>query len=181
LTVLNRPDTVPKGSDIERFLYTIVKHLHDQTSRIDPTNQAPAFSMVSSGLRRLIGSLKFDFADFNLTVHERLRITNVMEDLYKQGKLTKDPKREVQWLGAFLTRKLATAFLEDALNNGTLSWDVTMSKALSIIWTSALMCRSGDVARNRDYHGLECLIFEHIHLKLGTIEGLERLTGLFTV
>jgi hypothetical protein len=137
--------------------------------------------MVTTGLRRLITSLRFDFPDFHMTTHERMRLTNVMEDLAKQGRLTKDPKRQAQWMGAFLAKKLVTAFLEDALNSGTLSWDVTISKALSIVLTSALMCRSGDVARNSAYHGMECLLFEHIHLKLGKIEGLERLVGLFTV
>ena len=93
--------------------------------------------------------LKFECAKFHLTSHDTLRLTNVSEQLHQEKKLTKNPKRESQWLGAFVAAKLSTALFQDALVAGTINWDIVISKALSIILTSALMARSGDVAKAR--------------------------------
>jgi len=40
-------------------------------------------------------------------------------------------------------RKIITAWYKDALENGTISWDVTLSKALSLVLIAALAARSG--------------------------------------
>lgn len=155
--------------------------LRGRVSQIDPEISAPSYSMVQGGLRRLLGSLQFDFKNFQLSKHDRIRITNVMEKLEQDGKLTKDPKRERRWLGAFVVHKLATAIFEDALTSGTLSWDMVLSKVLSIVLTGALITRAGDIARNAAYKELECMLWGHITLKIVRKDGVEVLQGLFSI
>ena len=99
--------------------------------------------------------------------------------------LTKNPKREAKWLGAFVAAKLSTALFEDALVHGIVKWDVVFPISLSIIFAAALMAgagataaeaetpatetetetpatataRSGSVAKSSSYSELECLYF----------------------
>ena len=106
--------------------------------------------------------------------------------------LTKNPKREAKWLGAFVAARLSTALFEDALVHGIVKWDVVFSILLSIIFAAALMAgagataaeaetpatataRSGSVAKSSSYSELECLYFGQsahpsIHLPKSTKE-----------
>jgi hypothetical protein len=162
-------------------MFTIAKYFKGRVSEIDPTNTAASFGMATVGLKWLIDGLKFEYSTFTLTSNERLRIANVMESLVRDKYLTKDPKRQSQWLGAFLACKLSTALFLDALTEGTLSWDVVLSKALSIILTSALMTRAGDITRSRFYFAFECMLFGHIEIKLIISDGVEYLTARVTL
>ena len=104
--------------------------------------------------------------------------------------LTKNPKREAKWLGAFVAAKLSTALFEDALVHGIVKWDVVFSILLSVIFTAALMAgaaaaeaetpatataRSGNVAKSSNHSDLECRYFGQsahpsIHLPKSTKE-----------
>ena len=59
------------------------------------------------------------------------------------------------------------AILQDALQNGTRKWDVTISRSLSILLLSSLRCRVGDIAKGEfDDHSLPFLCWRDIRLKL---------------
>lgn len=67
----------------------------------------------------------------------------------------------------FGVRKLATCLLSDALTNGTIDWDVTLAKTLSIVLTAALASRTGDITTAPlDVHELPFLCYKDITLKL---------------
>jgi hypothetical protein len=98
---------------------------------------------------------------------------------------------------------MAKALLIDALDHGTLSWDVTICKVLSIVIISALCSRTGDVAQTRHYgptaeeearaaaNDLDpdsmapilakmiCMKFKHVEIKLVKKDGVERLSARF--
>jgi hypothetical protein len=79
-------------------------------------------------------------------------LESLASSLLKNNILTKDPFREKQWLGIRLIERCVTALLKDALENGTLSWDVVICRAASLILVSCLS-RAGDVALSAHYTG----------------------------
>jgi hypothetical protein len=80
-----------------------------------------------------------------LSKHETIRLAATIDQLFEEGRLSKDPLRQKHHIGAFLVRKLALGLLTDALTNGTINWDVVLAKTLSIALTAALGARTGDV------------------------------------
>jgi hypothetical protein len=46
-------------------------------------------------------------------------------------------------------RKIITAWYKDALENGTINWDVTLSKALSLLLIAPLAARSGVLNKDK--------------------------------
>lgn len=132
----------PNGEDIVRFISIIVK-------RIKPiSHEVPSYSVIRSGIRTLINELIFHHDGFRVSPHESKRIDATINDLLVSGKLTKDPIREKCWIGASLVRKLVTALFQDSLVAGTLNWDVTIYRALSIVFIAALATRAGDITRS---------------------------------
>jgi hypothetical protein len=112
-----------------------------------------------------------------LTRHETERISATVFGLLKEGKLTKEPSWERNWVGAFMVRRLVTAVFRDALLHGTLSWDVTISKALIIVMAAALTARTGDLTTAPlDEQPVPFLCYKDITLKL--VGGGTRLENL---
>jgi hypothetical protein len=66
----------------------------------------------------------------------------MLGDLVKEGKLLRGKWSKGQWLGVVLAR----AWLQTALDNGCLSWDVQISRLLSLSLVVGLACRGGEVA-----------------------------------
>lgn len=55
----------------------------------------------------------------------------------------------------------------DALTQGTLNWDVTLSKAASLVITAALSARAGDVTTDRmENQPLPYLCYQDVTIKL---------------
>lgn len=71
---------------------------------------------------------------------------------------------------------MSRAWLQAALDDGCISWDVQLHKLLSIVLLSALGCRSGEVALTGRYVD-EYTRWSHIKLKLAaggnTVDDLE--------
>jgi hypothetical protein len=81
--------------------------------------------------------------------------------------------REGLHVGAFLVRKLATALPNDALREGTVNWDTTTAKTLSIVLVAALGSRIGDVTVNSlNTNDTPYLCYEDIALKLSQDDNL---------
>lgn len=76
---------------------------------------------------------------------------------------------------------MAKSILIDAIDCGTLSWDVTICRVLSIVLQSALCTRSGDLANSKGYDDVICMRFEHIKIKLTYKDGVERLEAMFEI
>jgi hypothetical protein len=117
-----------------------------------------------------------DGSDFTLSRNESERITSTVLSLLKEGKLTKEPCWERCWVGAFMVRRLVTALFKDALFNGTINWDVTISKALAIVMVAALTARAGDVTMAPlDEQRRPFLCYKDITLQLVGVTRLENL------
>lgn len=156
------PTTTPVGEQIERFIDSIV-------GQIKPVglHQVPSYNWIQQGVLHLVDSIVFYHGEFTLSKHERLRIQATIHRLFHEKKLTKDPAIERHHIGVFLVRKLSTGLFKDALTTGTRSWDVTLAKVLSIILTSALAARTGDLTVGElDDHELPFLTYGDITLKL---------------
>jgi hypothetical protein len=92
--------------------------------------------------------------------------STTIDELEKNGILTSEPKREKQWVSAYMVKRLVAVHLTDAIETGTRSWDVTVSKALSVVLLAALACRSGEVGHSQYYDNLACLCFKDITIKI---------------
>jgi hypothetical protein len=150
----------------------------------------------------LVGKSTFQRDTLRQDSHHR-RLDNVIATLLQEGKITKDPMREKQWLGAHIIGGMAKAILIDALDCGTLSWDCTICRVLSIVLISALCSRAGDVAQTtlygpkaeevaaaadpdadadtmaRIFDRMICMKFKHVEIKLVQKLGVERLSARF--
>jgi hypothetical protein len=142
------------------------------------SRQVPGYKWLQQGLGHLVNALVFYFKEFTLSKHETIRLAATIDQLFQEGRLSKDPLRHKHHIGAFLVHRLAFGLLTVALTNGTINWDVVLAKTLSIVLTAALGSRTGDVTvAPLDIHQLPFLCYEDITLKL--IKG-DDLTTLVT-
>ena len=124
-------------------------------------------------MRSVYKSLRFDYKDFHLDKHARARLVSLMKEHLKEGRVTRDPLREKQWVGALLVERLVMAYFQHTLDQGTFNWDTVLLRILSAVLQSTLSCRAGDIARSQRYNGDEYLRWEHVLLKLVQYEGKE--------
>jgi hypothetical protein len=166
---------VPNGADIERFLDSIL-------SKIKPIGEVPSLSWMKVGLRRILTSLTFHYPTFALSRHEALRIKTLFQQCLKEGRITRKPIRDAQWIGSLLLQRLVAALLREAYEEGTTNWDKTMQKALSLLLVGALSCRSGDIMKDqKDTHSLPFLCYDDITVKLVGGVGIENLEAVFLI
>jgi hypothetical protein len=120
--------------------------------------------------------LVFKYPAFKLSKNESVRIDAVLDALAKEKKVFRGSWRKRQWLGVNLLEKMSRAWLQAALDDGCLSWDVQLHKLLSIVLLSALGCRTGEVSLTGRYE-VEYMRWKHIELKLAagrhTVDDLE--------
>lgn len=109
-------------------------------------------------------ALAFHYPDYKLSRHAALRIDVTIQKLLDDGQITKDPVREKQWLTCQIVKKLATAVMSDAVQQGTQSWDVTLAGTFSLVLQAAMASRSGDFKRSAHYTGDEYLKWQDIEL-----------------
>lgn len=166
---------VPNGADIERFLDSIV-------CKIKPIGEVPSLSWMKVGLQRVLTSLTFHYPTFALSSHDRLRLKTVFHQFLKEGRITRKPIRDPQWIGAFLLQRLIESLLREALDEGTTNWDKVIQKALSLLLVGALSCRSGDIMKDqRDTHPLPFLCYNDITMKLVGGAGIENIEAVFLI
>ena len=70
-----------------------------------------------------------------------------LKGAFRAGRLTKDPVRVKQWVGAVLVQQMVHALIQNAHETGTFNWDVVWSRATSLLWLAALQARSGDICK----------------------------------
>lgn len=136
-----------------------------------------SFSLVKSALRCVLDRLCYDHKAFHIDRHDILHLSNAVNSMLHDGILTKDSWRTKHWVTAAVIKRLATALFEDILEPGTLSWDKVITKAVSIVLLSALVCRAGDISVSQYYEDYACLRYEHIKIKLEVVDGTGVLLG----
>jgi len=144
---------------------------------VKPTsNEAPSHGWLTSGLCRLLSSLIFKYDSFRLTKHENARITATIEDLYQKVHITKNPTMKKNWIGLVFVEKMCISLIKSTFNEGTLNWDVTISRVTSMTLTCAMATRSGDITKRRlDSQALPFLVYKNVMIKLAGGDKLENL------
>lgn len=125
----------------------------------------PSMSWMSHAISSTIEGLIFKYPDFKLSKHESMRISTEVDRLEKEGQITKEPRRAVQWITACIIIRMCRSWLIDALENGTKSWEVTISRLLSIVLMAACGSRSGEIGRSSKYTGYECICWKDVDIR----------------
>jgi hypothetical protein len=153
----------PTGKQIERFLDSLVDHITPGPG----SQQVPSFAWMTFGFSSLCQALYFNYADFELSRHDRVRIEAQMETHVQEGRLTKKSKRDKNWLGVHLMKRIVESLYADAWDNGALSWDTVLAKAQHLVIFFALGVRAGDITKDsRDRHELPFLAYQDVKIKI---------------
>lgn len=156
------PTTGPDITTFLRFLDTIVKQMHARGYQAD----SPLQISFRQGIHACISAFTFDYPKFALSKNECSRIDGLVSGLAGEGSLTRGRRRkEYHWIGASMVEKMSRAWFQTALEDGCLSWDITIHKALMVVLQSALACRSVDITRSRGYTE-ESMRWDDIKMKL---------------
>jgi len=162
----------PTGEDVNRFLLQIPDIVVPKGAKYGDILSAHSMHAAIKALRAYF---TFTFPDYRWTKVDSLRTKALLGSLKKQDKVTDHRKRDRQWLGILVVRAMARAVLDDALANGTYSWDVTLYKVFSMVLTASLGGRSGDVALSKGYTGLEFTKWEDVRVQMFRLDGHEAL------
>jgi hypothetical protein len=154
------PNLPPTGEQIERFFTSMPSKV-----RTHSPAGVPSFSWIKHGVVALIQGLIFKHESFRLSPHQSLRISTAIDKLLKDGAITAEPSRIKQWVTAALVLRLANFWLINALTQGTKSWDITISRLLSMVLMAGCASRAGEIARSPKYIKMECLCWKDVDMR----------------
>ena len=170
----NSIPAVPSGADIERFFTQVPTMVKGKgTHYKDSVTQ----SLMTGAFAVLHQYFQFQYPAFRLSSTEKLRIRSLFGQLRKNGDVTLHRKFDVHWLGICVVRQMIRGLLTDALDNGTLNWDVTLFTAFSIIFISATGARAGDVALSIGYD-VQYLRWHHVKVSIFDADDGEETIGI---
>lgn len=133
---------------------------HIQARRRDGV---PAWMTIKTAEYAVEVGLQFHYPSFTMSTSQARRLDVLIQTMLDEGKITKDPFREKQWLTCEIMKRMTAAVLANAIDHGTKCWDTTVANALSLVMQSALSSRSGDFKKSLLYAD-EFLKWEHIVL-----------------
>lgn len=76
------------------------------------------------------------------------------------------PATEPLWITSDIVHILTRATLQNAIDEGTSSWDDTIMRTLFVILQAATGARAGEILRSNGCTGNQCLRWEHINMRL---------------
>ncbi|KAK3718658.1 hypothetical protein LTR37_004875 [Vermiconidia calcicola] len=165
---LDRPFAM---DDVIRFLDSVLKSGKLKLQRGKP---GPNDDLVWDACHVLLkyGEFRWSVEDgFTITSHHRAHLETFVDDAVRRGQLIRGHWRKRTWIGFVTLSRMIRAYLAHAIDQGTLSWDQTIHRCLSIVLVSALGCRSGDVVRSQHYKGTEYMQYRHVELWLADLDG----------
>jgi hypothetical protein len=114
------------------------------------------------------GHFKWSEQDgFRMTAHDTSRFRSFLDKATRDGRLTTGKWKKRTWIGYAVLSRLVRAYLTHGVEQGTLNWDVTMARCLSVVLVSSLGARCGDVGLVRTYEGKAYYMqWRHIELSL---------------
>lgn len=150
--------------DLSRFLHCIIgdnvsscaqwslcaDKLADKLEAKDTRKTVPSESTLINGMQILVAYGKFTWKNFSLD-NRGLKLKAVIDQAVQDKRLIRGQYRDRTWLGFTTVSRLVRLFLEDAKLNGTLNWDLTVAKCLSVVLVAGLGIRSGDAALSSGY------------------------------
>ncbi|KAJ9258895.1 hypothetical protein DTO195F2_5133 [Paecilomyces variotii] len=159
-TSRNPPDGPPTGDELIRFVETVVRNMKSRYGE----GHAISEYTIRGSISLLVDGLSFRYPDYRMTNGEAKRLDSCIARLRQEGKLIKGARKQGCFVGLILLRNMARAWIEDGLENGCRSWDIHISRLLSIVLMHACCSRAGDIALSQHYEGKACLLYEHIEV-----------------
>lgn len=136
------PRSCPSLEDIERFLSAFAE---THVGMGKGASKVLHYDTMNHAILHLDKHLTFKFEDHKITPHGEARLKATLDDLLRNGLLTRELDRSREPAGAVVARRLIGALYEDAIRNGTVAWDMVFAQIAAILLISCLHCRSGDI------------------------------------
>ena len=137
-------NTRPTGYLIIRFMSVVTANIRGK----GPSG-VPSRIWIKTALSRLNSSFRFHHSGWGLTPSDQERQKSFVNQLQKEGKITRDPAVERHWAGVLMIRRLVGTLYQQELDEGTTCWDVTLAKAAAIVLPGVLIARTGDITKHR--------------------------------
>ncbi|ATZ50664.1 hypothetical protein BCIN_06g01570 [Botrytis cinerea B05.10] len=153
----------PSGEDMLRFMDSII-------GVIVPNRRNKAVPNASTAAAMIQVLVEYSIFTYNrsLTPQEKARIHTWYDDAKKNGRLTTGKWAERIRVGISTLSMMSKAWLSFHVKNGTISWDITIYKLFSVVLTSALACRVGDLARSTLSYTLEYARWQDVEIAIPT-------------
>jgi hypothetical protein len=123
----------------------------------------PSLSTLQTGLRYVLGML-VEIHGFTATKQDSKRMESLFNKLVKDKVLFKGKWRKPNRVGFQTILYMVDVWMSSGLKDGVLSWDIHISKQLSIVLIGSFGSRCGDVVRSRMYAGMQCLCYRDLAL-----------------
>ena len=121
----------------------------------------PSLSSLQTGLRHLVAML-VEIHGFTATKQNSKRIESLFNKLVKEKVLFKGKWRKPNRVGFQTILYMVDIWMSSGLKDGVLSWDIHISKQLSIVLIGSFGSRCGDVVRSRMYADMQCLCYRDL-------------------
>ena len=112
---------------------------------------------------------------------DQRRVDELLAKFVDDGMLFKRRWRKHEWVGHTLITLMGNSWLQETLAEGCQSWDVRISKLLSVVMMGALDCRVGDLTRSGHYKGEEYIQWRHIEITIRGERELQNLNAKATI
>ncbi|KAJ4131000.1 hypothetical protein NW768_006540 [Fusarium equiseti] len=133
----------PTGSDLELFLWLVPEIIKGQSDGV------PTLNTVEVGLSIIKKEMSFLYKEFKLDSHDDARLNATLDQLVRVGRLNgESPLSEKAWVTSDIIGRMVKAMLKDGINKGTISWDILIMKALSLLMQSINAARAGELRRS---------------------------------
>lgn len=126
----------------------------------------PSLSTLQTGLRYVLGML-VEIHGFTATKQDSKRMESLFNKLVKDKVLFKGKWRKPNRVGFQTILYLVDVWMSSGLKDGVLSWDIHISKQLSIVLIGSFGSRCGDVVRSKMYADMQCLCYRDLALSFG--------------
>jgi hypothetical protein len=126
--------------------------------------ERPSLSTIQAGLRHLTDML-VECHGFTISAQNTKRIGSLLHILVKENVLFKGKWRKANRVGFKTLLHMVDTHMKTGLTDGVHSWDVYISKQLSIVLVAVFASRCGEVVRSALYKDMQCLCFKDLHLE----------------
>ncbi|KAI7275302.1 hypothetical protein KC345_g6886 [Hortaea werneckii] len=156
------------SDDLIRFLTTILDKME-----LERDKPAPNLYTITSAIKCLLAYGTFTWREFSWSKYDSARIGAWAGTAVQEGRLIRGIWKKRVFIGFPVLSRLVREFLQHARVNGCMNFDIVVAKMLSVVLTSSLGARAGDVALSDGYEesSMYCLQFRHIQLRVRGEEG----------
>ncbi|KAF5872684.1 putative zinc finger x-linked protein [Botrytis fragariae] len=151
------------GDDAIRFLDSIIGIIIPSRRNKPAPNASTAISMIRSLSLYSIFTYNHRF-----TPQESARINTWFDDAKRAGRLTVGNWSERIKVGVSTLSYMVKTWFKYYIQNGTISWDIVLYKAMSVVIVGALACRVGDVARSSLSYAMEYIRYRDIEIAISS-------------